>query len=171
MEMTFLNETVGMLFVSEYCYFRFQALSWLLFSMITWLYLKIDFTFARVELLFTFYVSNWLITNQSCLVCLQLLSARDMAQKTFIGRDRIVYSTDKDLFEQDYEAQEWDQRFREMEKSDWESINSCLKKIHSGRICMYSVCFLREKERRDMWFVFIFAVHVYHVQTRCWFGV
>ncbi|KAE9459227.1 hypothetical protein C3L33_08874, partial [Rhododendron williamsianum] len=48
----------------------------------------------------------------------KLLSARDMAQKTFIGRDRIVYSTDKDLFEQDYEAQEWDQRFREMEKSD-----------------------------------------------------
>ncbi|XP_058222601.1 uncharacterized protein At5g03900, chloroplastic isoform X1 [Rhododendron vialii] len=48
----------------------------------------------------------------------KLLSARDMAQKTFIGRDRIVYSTDKDLFEQDYEAQEWDQRFREIEKSD-----------------------------------------------------
>ena len=48
----------------------------------------------------------------------QLLSARDMAQKTFIGQDKIVYSTDKDLVEQDYEAQEWDKRFREIEKSD-----------------------------------------------------
>ncbi|KAM2878278.1 hypothetical protein FF1_013898 [Malus domestica] len=48
----------------------------------------------------------------------KLLSARDMAQKTFIGQDRIVYSTDKDLVEQDYEAQEWDKRFREIEKSD-----------------------------------------------------
>ena len=50
----------------------------------------------------------------------QLLSAREMAQKTFIGQDRIVYSTDKDLVEQDYEAQEWDKRFQEIEKSDWE---------------------------------------------------
>lgn len=46
----------------------------------------------------------------------KLLSARDMAQRTFIGRDRIVYSTDKDLFEQDYEAQEWDKRFREIDR-------------------------------------------------------
>ncbi|KAK3043504.1 hypothetical protein RJ639_002083 [Escallonia herrerae] len=48
----------------------------------------------------------------------KLLSARDMAQRTYIGQDRIVYSTDSDLIEQDYEAQEWDQRFREIEKSD-----------------------------------------------------
>lgn len=48
----------------------------------------------------------------------KLLSARDMAQRTFIGQDRIVYSTDKDLYEQDYEAREWDQRFKEIEKSD-----------------------------------------------------
>ncbi|KAJ4705242.1 Iron-sulfur cluster biosynthesis family protein [Melia azedarach] len=48
----------------------------------------------------------------------KLLSARDMAQKTFIGQDRIVYSTDRDLVEQDYESQEWDSRFREIEKSD-----------------------------------------------------
>ncbi|CAK9179159.1 unnamed protein product [Ilex paraguariensis] len=48
----------------------------------------------------------------------KLLSARDMAQKTFIGRDRIVYSTDRDLYEQDYDAKEWDQRFREIEKPD-----------------------------------------------------
>uniref|UniRef100_A0A5B7AIF2 Iron-sulfur cluster biosynthesis family protein n=1 Tax=Davidia involucrata TaxID=16924 RepID=A0A5B7AIF2_DAVIN len=45
----------------------------------------------------------------------KLLSARDMAQRTFIGQDRIVYSTDKDLLEQDYEARDWDQRFREKE--------------------------------------------------------
>ncbi|XWS55996.1 hypothetical protein CRYUN_Cryun09bG0048500 [Craigia yunnanensis] len=48
----------------------------------------------------------------------KLLSARDMAQKTVIGPDRIVYSTDKDLVEQDYEAREWDRRFREIEKSE-----------------------------------------------------
>ncbi|KAK4354180.1 hypothetical protein RND71_026374 [Anisodus tanguticus] len=47
-----------------------------------------------------------------------LLSARDMAQRTFIGQDRIVYSTDKDLYEQDYDAQQWEQRFREIEKSE-----------------------------------------------------
>ncbi|KAH9738208.1 hypothetical protein KPL71_018706 [Citrus sinensis] len=45
----------------------------------------------------------------------KLLSARDMAQKTFIGQDRIVYSTDRDLIEQDYEAREWEKRFREIE--------------------------------------------------------
>lgn len=49
---------------------------------------------------------------------IQLLSARDMAQRTVIGQDRIVYSTDRDLIEQDYEAREWDTRFREIEKSD-----------------------------------------------------
>ncbi|KAJ8539939.1 hypothetical protein K7X08_026328 [Anisodus acutangulus] len=48
----------------------------------------------------------------------KLLSARDMAQRTFIGQDRIVYSTDKDLYEQDYDAQQWEQRFREIEKSE-----------------------------------------------------
>ncbi|OIT03846.1 PREDICTED: uncharacterized protein At5g03900, chloroplastic [Nicotiana attenuata] len=48
----------------------------------------------------------------------KLLSARDMAQRTFIGQDRIIYSTDKDLYEQDYDAQEWEQRFREIEKSE-----------------------------------------------------
>ncbi|KAK6147202.1 hypothetical protein DH2020_018114 [Rehmannia glutinosa] len=48
----------------------------------------------------------------------KLLSARDMAQRTFIGKDRIIYSTERDMYEQDYEAREWDQRFREIEKSD-----------------------------------------------------
>lgn len=43
-----------------------------------------------------------------------------MAQKTFIGQDQIVYSTDKDLIEQDYEARDWDKKFRELERSDWE---------------------------------------------------
>lgn len=49
---------------------------------------------------------------------MQLLSARDMAQNTVIGKERIVYTTDKDMIEQDYEAEEWDRRFREVEKSD-----------------------------------------------------
>lgn len=48
----------------------------------------------------------------------KLLSARDMAQKNYISRDKIVYSTEKDLDDQNYEAQEWDRKFREMEKSD-----------------------------------------------------
>lgn len=41
-----------------------------------------------------------------------------MAQKTVIGKERIVYTTDKDMIEQDYEAEEWDRRLREVEKSD-----------------------------------------------------
>lgn len=41
-----------------------------------------------------------------------------MAQKTVIGQDRVVYRTDRDLFEQDYDSQDWEQRFRELEKSD-----------------------------------------------------
>lgn len=49
---------------------------------------------------------------------LQLLSARDMAQRTVIGQDQIINSTDRDLFEQDYEAKEWEKRFREIEKSE-----------------------------------------------------
>ncbi|TKY63263.1 hypothetical protein E2542_SST13132 [Spatholobus suberectus] len=48
----------------------------------------------------------------------KLFSARDMAQKTVIGQDQIVYSTDKDLLEQEYEASEWDKKFRELERSD-----------------------------------------------------
>ncbi|KAG2262483.1 hypothetical protein Bca52824_069562 [Brassica carinata] len=48
----------------------------------------------------------------------KLLSARDMAQNTVIGKERIVYTTDKDMIEQDYEAEEWDRRLREVEKSD-----------------------------------------------------
>ncbi|XP_038702225.1 uncharacterized protein At5g03900, chloroplastic isoform X2 [Tripterygium wilfordii] len=48
----------------------------------------------------------------------KLLSARDMAQRTVIGQDRIVYSSNKDLFEQDLEARDWDKRFREIENSD-----------------------------------------------------
>ncbi|XP_057777917.1 uncharacterized protein At5g03900, chloroplastic [Salvia miltiorrhiza] len=48
----------------------------------------------------------------------KLLSARDMAQRTFIGQDRIVYSTERDLNEQDYDSQDWDRRFKELEKSD-----------------------------------------------------
>lgn len=49
---------------------------------------------------------------------MQLLSARDMANRTFISQDRIVYSTERDLIEQDYEATEWDKRFQEIEKSE-----------------------------------------------------
>lgn len=49
---------------------------------------------------------------------IQLLSARDMAQRTVIGKERIVYSTEKGLDEQDYEAREWNRKFEELERSD-----------------------------------------------------
>lgn len=48
----------------------------------------------------------------------KILSARDMSQRTVIGQDRIVYTTERDIFEQDYDTQEWDRRFKEIEKSD-----------------------------------------------------
>ncbi|KAK7293293.1 hypothetical protein RJT34_16156 [Clitoria ternatea] len=48
----------------------------------------------------------------------KLFSARDMAQKKVIGQDQIVYSTDKDLLEQEYEGREWDKKFQELERSD-----------------------------------------------------
>ncbi len=46
-----------------------------------------------------------------CLV--QLKSAREMAKRTVIGRERVIYSTEKDLAVQDYETQEWEQRLKE----------------------------------------------------------
>ncbi|CAH9077205.1 unnamed protein product [Cuscuta europaea] len=46
----------------------------------------------------------------------KLLSAGDMAKRTFIGRERIVYSTDRDLYEQGYDAKQWEQRFRERDR-------------------------------------------------------
>ncbi|KAG9459103.1 hypothetical protein H6P81_003611 [Aristolochia fimbriata] len=48
----------------------------------------------------------------------KLLSARDMAQRTVIGKDRIVYTTERELSDQDYEAQDWEKRFRELERSE-----------------------------------------------------
>lgn len=56
-----------------------------------------------------------------CFICCcvgQLLNARDMAQRKVIGSDKIVYSTQKDLIDQDYDARDWEQRFKELEKSD-----------------------------------------------------
>jgi hypothetical protein len=43
----------------------------------------------------------------------KLKSAREMAKQTVIGRERVIYSTEKDLAVQDYEAQEWEQRLKE----------------------------------------------------------
>ncbi|CAI0540010.1 unnamed protein product [Linum tenue] len=45
----------------------------------------------------------------------KILSARDMAQKTVIGQDRIVYSTERDIIGQEIEAEDWERRFREIE--------------------------------------------------------
>ncbi|XP_010683731.2 uncharacterized protein At5g03900, chloroplastic [Beta vulgaris subsp. vulgaris] len=44
----------------------------------------------------------------------KLLSAKDMAQRTVIGKERIVYSTEKDFDEQGYEAREWEKKFEEL---------------------------------------------------------
>lgn len=41
-----------------------------------------------------------------------------MAQKTVIGQDQIFYRTDKDVVEQEVEFREWDERFRDLERSD-----------------------------------------------------
>ncbi|CAL9121155.1 unnamed protein product [Musa acuminata var. zebrina] len=46
----------------------------------------------------------------------KLLNARDMARRTVISSDRIVYTTEKDFLDQDYETRDWDERFRELEK-------------------------------------------------------
>ncbi|KAH9315523.1 hypothetical protein KI387_024150, partial [Taxus chinensis] len=45
-------------------------------------------------------------------------SARDMAERTIIGKERIIYSTEKDLADQDYDAKDWERRLRELERSD-----------------------------------------------------
>nr|CAB3449936.1 unnamed protein product [Digitaria exilis] len=46
---------------------------------------------------------------------LQLLSARDMAERKVITPEDIVYTTEKDMLEQDYEVKEWERRFKELE--------------------------------------------------------
>lgn len=45
-------------------------------------------------------------------------SARAMAERTVIGADRIIYSSEKDFAEQDYDAKEWERQYRELERSD-----------------------------------------------------
>ncbi|XP_072969777.1 uncharacterized protein At5g03900, chloroplastic [Typha angustifolia] len=45
----------------------------------------------------------------------KLLSARDMARQKVIRPEEIVYSTQKDILEQDYEGREWDRRIKELE--------------------------------------------------------
>ncbi|KAI7747527.1 hypothetical protein M8C21_016729 [Ambrosia artemisiifolia] len=43
----------------------------------------------------------------------KILSAQDMSEKTVIDQYRIVYTTDKDVSEQDYDKHEWDMRFKD----------------------------------------------------------
>ncbi|KAI3682416.1 hypothetical protein L1987_82386 [Smallanthus sonchifolius] len=44
----------------------------------------------------------------------KIRSARDMSKSTVIGQHRIVYTTDKDVSEQDYDKHEWDRRFEDI---------------------------------------------------------
>jgi hypothetical protein len=41
-----------------------------------------------------------------------------MAQRKVITPEEIVYTTEKDLLDQDYEVNEWERRFKELE-SEW----------------------------------------------------
>ncbi|KAL2649942.1 hypothetical protein R1flu_018070 [Riccia fluitans] len=61
---------------------------------------------------------GWAVALQRANKALQdkLSSAREMAQRTFIGSDRIIYSTEKDLSEQSYDAREWDRQFKERQR-------------------------------------------------------
>ncbi|MFS7903608.1 hypothetical protein Hanom_Chr01g00026071 [Helianthus anomalus] len=43
----------------------------------------------------------------------KILSAQDMSERTVIDQHRIVYTTDKDVSEQDYDKHEWDKRFKD----------------------------------------------------------
>ncbi|CAM0945737.1 unnamed protein product [Alopecurus aequalis] len=45
----------------------------------------------------------------------KLRSARDMAQRKVITPEDIVYTTEKDLLDQEYEVKEWERRFKELE--------------------------------------------------------
>nr|XP_043611277.1 uncharacterized protein At5g03900, chloroplastic-like [Erigeron canadensis] len=48
----------------------------------------------------------------------KILSARNMSERTVIGDDQIVYTTEKDVLEQEYDSQEWDRRFMDIKKFD-----------------------------------------------------
>lgn len=48
----------------------------------------------------------------------KLASAREMARRMVIGSDRIVYTTERDVSDQDYEATDWDKRFKKLGRSD-----------------------------------------------------
>ena len=58
------------------------------------------------------------IINLTPVWYIQILSARDMSERTVIGQDRIVYTTGKDVAEQEYDTQEWDRRFNDISRSD-----------------------------------------------------
>ncbi|KQJ99730.1 uncharacterized protein At5g03900, chloroplastic isoform X2 [Brachypodium distachyon] len=45
----------------------------------------------------------------------KLLSARDMAQRKVITPEEIVYTTEKDVLDQEYEVKEWERRFKKLE--------------------------------------------------------
>ena len=67
-----------------------------------------------------FNMNFWSTINLSCaFLSFQLLSARDMAQRKVITPEEIVYTTQKDLLEQDYEVKEWERRFKELESEWW----------------------------------------------------
>lgn len=56
-----------------------------------------------------------LLQRPDLLLQKKLESTWNLAKQTVIGRDQIIYSTEKDLADQDFEVRNWEQRFRERE--------------------------------------------------------
>ena len=45
----------------------------------------------------------------------KLESTRSLAKQTVIGREEIIYSTEKDITDQNFEAEDWEQRLKRRE--------------------------------------------------------
>lgn len=72
---------------------------------------KVPFPFHPSDLIKCAHVAF----STTILFNLQLLNARDMASQKVIRPEEIVYTTRKDITDQDYEEKEWLRRFEELE--------------------------------------------------------
>lgn len=60
---------------------------------------------------------DWLgyLQHPDLLLKKKMDSTRELAKQTVIGPEQIIYTTEKDLADQDYEVREWEKKFRERE--------------------------------------------------------
>lgn len=58
-----------------------------------------------------------------------------MAQRKVITPEEIIYTTEKDLLDQDYEVKEWEKRFKELE-SDWRKYLAFMLSLHGPLVCL-----------------------------------